>query len=225
MSLCKRHWNNKLFFYEVVNGILLDCLSSCIEFFSQNKYPLRSVSSGKLKCIPSKTKSFSKTFFPYCTDEWNKLNPEIRNAKSIYKFKKSIITEKLENSLYNVHDPIGVKLLSRLRLQFTHLNEHKFRHGFNDTVNPMCPCGTDVETTEHFLLRCHCFSTQRSELFDYLYRLDLSFSKLNTKEKVAYLLYGSRNNSSCLNKEFIKLVIKFFKSTGRFNEPLIFFNQ
>ena len=162
----------------------------CIEFFSQNKYPLRSVSSGKLKCIPSRTKSFSKTCFPLCIEEWNKLNPEIRNAKSIYKFKKSIITEKLENSLYNVHDHIGVKLLSRLRLQFTHLNEHKFRHGFNDTVNPMCPCGTDGETTEHFLLRCHCFSTQRSELFDYLYRLDPSFSKLNTKEKVAYLLYG-----------------------------------
>ena len=187
MSLSKRRWYNKLiFFYKIVNGILPDYLHSCIDFFSQNKYPLRSVSSGKLKCIPSRTKSFSKTFFSYCIDEWNKLNPEIINAKSIYKFKKSVVTEKLENALYNVHDPIGVKLLSRLRLQFTHLNEHKFRHGFNDTVNPMCPCGTDVETTEHFLLRCHCFSTQKSELFDYLYRLDLSFSKLNTKEKVAY---------------------------------------
>ena len=97
------------------------------------------------------------------------LNPEIINAKSIYKFKKSIITEKLENTLYNAHDPIAVKLLSRLRLQFTHLNEHKFRHDFSDTVNPMCPCGTDTETTEHLLLRCHCFSIQRSELFDYLY--------------------------------------------------------
>ena len=81
MSLCKRRWYNKLiFFYEVVNGILLDYLSSCIEFFSQNKYPLRSVPSGKLKCIPSRTKSFSKTFFPYCIDDGN--------AKSIYKFKK-----------------------------------------------------------------------------------------------------------------------------------------
>ena len=153
------------------------------------------------------------------------LNPEIINAKSIYNFKKSIITEKLENTLYNVHDPIGVKLLWRLRLQFTQLNKHKFRHSFHDTVNPMCPYGTDAETTEHFLLRCHCFTTQRSELFDYLYRLDPSFSKLNTKEKVTYLLYGSRSNSSSLNKEVIKLVIKCLKSTGCFNEPLIFFDQ
>ena len=116
--------------------------------------------------------------------------------------------------MYNVHDPIGMRLLSRLRLQFTHLKEHKFRHGFNDTVNPMCPCGTDVETTEHFPLRCHCFSTQIFELFDYLYRLDPPFPKLNTKEKVAYLLYGSRSNSSSLNKDVIKFVI---------DEPLIFF--
>ena len=89
----------------------------------------------------------------------------------------------------------------------------------------MCPCGTDVETTEYFLLRCHCFSTQRSQLFDYLYRLDPPFSKLNAKDKVAYLLYLSRCNSSDLNKEVIKLVIKFLKSTCRFNEPLIFFDQ
>ena len=87
----------------------------------------------------------------------------------------------------------------------------------------MCSCGTDVETTEHFLLHCHCLSTQRSELFDYLYRLDPSFSKLNTKEKVDYLLYGSRSNSSSLNREVIKLAIKFLKSTGRFNETLTFF--
>ena len=111
------------------------------------------------------------------------------------------------------HDSIGVKLLSPLRLQLTHVNEHKFRNGFNDTVNLLCPCGTDAETTEHFLLRCHCISTLRSELFDNIYRLDSSFSKLNTKEKVVNLLYGSRSNSRSLNKDIFKLVIKIFKST------------
>ena len=86
----------------------------------------------------------------------------------------------------------------------------------------MCPCTTELETTEHFLLCCHCFSTQRSELFENLYSHDPSFSKLNTKEKIAYPLYGSTSNSSALNKDVIKLVIKFCKSTGRFNKPLIF---
>ena len=60
--LSKRRWYNKLtFFYKIVNGVLLDCLQSCVEFFSEDNYSLRSVSSGKLKCIPSRAKSFSKT--------------------------------------------------------------------------------------------------------------------------------------------------------------------
>ena len=54
--------------------------------------------------------------------------------------------------------------LLRKGLQFSHLNEHKFRHGFNDTVNTMYPCGNEEETNGHFLLHCHCFSSQRFEL-------------------------------------------------------------
>ena len=34
----------------------------------------------------------------------------------------------------------------------------------------MSACGTDVETTEQFLLHCHFYSTQRLELFDNLER-------------------------------------------------------
>ena len=158
MPLKERRWYNKLtFFYKIVNGLLPDYLQSYTEASFQSNYRfLRSISAGKLKAIPSRTKSFKKTFFPYCIHEWNKLKPEVRNSSSIYKFKKSVIIVKQENYLCNFHDPVGVKRLSHLRLQFTHLNEHKFRHGCNDTVNPMCPCGAEVETPKYFLLRCHC---------------------------------------------------------------------
>ena len=59
-------------------------------------------------------------------------------------------------------------ILTLLRLNFSHLKEHKFRSGCGDTINPMCACGAEIETTENFLLRCHFYSTQRSELFDNL---------------------------------------------------------
>ena len=39
--------------------------------------------------------------------------------------------------LFNVNDPEGVKYLTRLHLCFSHLNEHEFRHGFLDTLNPL----------------------------------------------------------------------------------------
>ena len=53
---------------------------------------------------------------------------------------------------------LGVKILIRLRLQFSHLNKHKFRHGFEDTINTMCACRSEVETNENFLLACHLYS-------------------------------------------------------------------
>ena len=39
----------------------------------------------------------------------------------------------------NIQFPAG-KLLSCLRLHFSHLSEHKFRRSFRDTTNPVCNC-------------------------------------------------------------------------------------
>ena len=65
-----------------------------------------------------------------------------------------------------MYDPLSENLLSCLRLNFSHLREHKFRHGFANTINPMFACGAEVEITEQFLLHCHFYSTQRFVLFD-----------------------------------------------------------
>ena len=58
---------------------------------------------------------------------------------------------KRENPIFSIYDLLGVKLLTRLRLQFSDLNEDKFRHGFGDTINAVYLCKSKVETTEHFL--------------------------------------------------------------------------
>ena len=78
----------------------------------------------------------------------NNLTVEIRNSKSVGAFKKLIKCDKKENSIFSIYDSLSVKLLTRLRLQFSNLNEHKFRHGFGDTINTMCACGNEVETTD-----------------------------------------------------------------------------
>ena len=120
--------------------------------------------------------------------------------------------EKKENSLFSIYDPLGVKLLTRLRLQFSHLNEHKFRHGFNDTLNPICACGNEIETTEHF--SCVVFKS--------LEKMDPHFLELNPKKQVLVLLYGSQiNDSKSFNHDIIKNVITFIKATARFDRPLI----
>ena len=69
-----------------------------------------------------------------------------------YVFKKK---GKKEKSLFSIHKPVGAKLLTHLRLQLSHLNVHKFRHGFEDTISPMCSYITEIESNKHFLLRSH----------------------------------------------------------------------
>ena len=171
-----------------------------------------------MKPAMSRTKSFKNTFFPYCINEWNNVTVGIRNSKSVSAFKKSIKCEK--------KDPLGVKLLTRLKLQFSHLNEHKFRHGFEDTINTMCAYRSEFETTEQFLLRCHLYSPQRLELFENLEKVDASFLNLNVKDKVNFLLYGSQSAiSKSSNHEILKFEINYIKETGRFDRPLFCPNQ
>ena len=65
-----------------------------------------------------------------------------------------------------IHNPIGMQLLTRLRLGFSHLNKHKFRHNFHDFLNPLCECKLEPETTSHFLLSCHLFQVKRTTLLN-----------------------------------------------------------
>ena len=119
-----------------------------------------------------------------------------------------IIEEKKENSLFSIHNPVDVKLLTRLRLQLSHLNEHKFRNGFEDTISPMCSSNMEIESNKHFLLRCHFYSSQRLELFDELNKINSSFFKLSSKDQVIILLYGySTKKSISLNEYIIRLLI------------------
>ena len=39
-----------------------------------------------------------------------------------------------QNSVYSVHGTAGLKLLTRITLSSSHLNEHKFQHSLRNTV-------------------------------------------------------------------------------------------
>ena len=92
------------------------------------------------------TEYFKNSFFPYCVNEWNKLGLELRNSLSISKFKKDVLTfiRPKMCPVYKIHDPIGLKFLTRLRVNLSHLREHKFRHNFLDTLNPLCSCSLEI---------------------------------------------------------------------------------
>ena len=86
-----------------------------------------------------RTDTFKNSFFPNVINEWNKLDERIKDATSFSLFKASLLKMGCPhaNCTYKIHNPIGIKLLMRLRLGLSYLNEYKFRHNFADCVNPL----------------------------------------------------------------------------------------
>ena len=103
----------------------------------------------------------------------------------------------------SIHDPADVKFLTRFRLQFSHLNEHKFRPNFKDCLSPMCDCGAETETTIHFFSRCQFFENERQKIRDYVYRVDASIKNLNEESLTDVLLYGSDRFNDSKNKQIL----------------------
>ena len=123
------------------------------------------------------------------------------------------------NSLFGACDPLGVQLLTRLRVGLSHLKVHKFNHGFNDTIDPMCACNTEIESVFHFYLRCPFYINQRFNLMN-----DLSNLGINTTPSMFmmnFLLYGDKSFCNELNLKILQLSIQYIKDTKRFDGPLL----
>ena len=102
-------------------------------------------------------------------------------------------------------------ILLRLRLDFSYLNEHKFRHNFHDIINPMCSCGKEPETTLHYLLRCDLYSIYRLELLNDVCALNGSLKNSSEEKLLKILLYGAEDFTSQMNSEILKCTIKFIQ--------------
>ena len=127
-------------------------------------------------------------FLPYAIKEWIKLDSEIRNAETYASFRKMLLNFiwPMGNSTYKIY-PLGIKLLTRLRLGFSHLSEHKFRHNFADPLNPLCFCSLETEFTLYFYLRCQNYTTLRRALMTVSKIINDAIMSLNESDLHVFL--------------------------------------
>ena len=186
---------------------------------------MRSALTNKINFIPLTINSFKKIFFPYCINEWDSLNAEVRNAKSIHIFKEMIVTEKKQNSLFSFYDPLGVNLLTCLRLQCTHLNVNL---GMVLVIQSVLRVDVMLKLKILNISSCvaNFYSIQIFELFNNINKTDVFYTQLYTKEQINIQLHVyPPKKSNTLNQDIIKFVINFLKKSGRFDKPLTSFNQ
>ena len=165
---------------------------------------------------------FKNSFFPSTIIEWNNLDPNLRNSDTYGTFKNAILKfiRPSPNSVFEYHNPQGIKFLTRLRLGLSHLREHKFMHNFQDSLNPFCKCGAEVESTSHFLLHGPIYNNDRFSLLSTIRNIDCKLLGITNSSLTQTLLYGNPSFDIITNSLILNATIDFILSTKRFEEAL-----
>ena len=89
------------------------------------------------------------------------------------------------------NNPVGLKLLTRLRVGQIHFNEIKFKQNFSNCINHLYPCSMEVEFITHFFLHCFYFSIIHKILFNELISICKKFIYFPDPSKEELFLYGN----------------------------------
>ena len=102
------------------------------------------------------TDRFTHTYFQNCVGEWNQLDQSIRNCPTISGFKLQLVrlVRPTKKSTFGAHDIEGVRLLTLLRVQFSDLHEHRFRHSFTAPI-PCVSAKRALRTMNIFFCTAH----------------------------------------------------------------------
>ena len=213
-----RRWLRRLcYLHKVLSTKLLACLYELIPpIINSHRNP------GCYRALYCRTDLFRNSFLPFSINEWNKLDTDIRSLVSHEIFRKKLLNfiRPSEKSIFSIYDPQGSKLLSRLKLGFSHLREHKFRHNFGETLNPLCSCALETESTDHFFLRCQSYVSFRTGLMNELSSISSGIISLRPSTLLEVVLYGDNMLSDNWSKQILTATINYIKNTQQFEQSL-----
>ena len=178
-SLQLRRWYRKLgMFYKIFKSKSPQYLFKLIPE-KTSSYVTRNAENIPLFNI--KHSVYKNYFFASSIIEWNNLDPKLCNSENFGNFKNNILKfiRHKPNSFFNSCNLNGIRLITRLRLELSHLREHKFKYNFQNYLNPLCSCGLSIESTSHFLLHCPIFHNKRHTLLSTLNNIDSKILELN----------------------------------------------
>ena len=218
-SLRDRRWCRKLcLFYKVLENENPKYLFSLIPT-RRSLYSARNIHN--IPLVNTKHNFFKNSFFPSTIIEWNNLDPHHRKSENISVFKSNILKfiQPSSNSVYNCHNPRGICLITRLRLGLSHLREHKFKHGFQDTLNLLRSCRNDVHRTISPPLSQ--IANERLTLLSTLGSFNCSLLDNASNVLTQTLLFGNTSLIPSDNSKILGATIDFMLSTKRFDEQLV----
>ena len=221
-TLKSRRWFRKLYlFYKILHSKSPSYLFNLIPE-NNNPYASRSALNNQIPFFNVKTNFFKNFFFPAVITEWNKLDISIRNSSSCHIFKNLILKfiRPEPHRISSTQNFEGLKLLTRMRLDLSHLALHKFKHNFQDCLNLICSCGQEIETTSHFLLHCLNYRCARKTFFEKINLIDSNILQQSNLSIIKDLLFGSEKLKDDKNNALFTSTIELMQSTERFKYSL-----
>ena len=91
---------------------------------------------------------------------------------------------------------------------------------FQDTLNPFCSCGLDVETNMNFFLYCHLLTNERRTLLSTVKDIDSSLKNTNDSKLTHNLLFGKASLDTSASTLLLNATMNYIISTNRFEESL-----
>lgn len=115
-----------------------------------------------------------------------------------------------------------MKLLTRLRLGLSHLNEPRFSHNIKNGIIPLCTCGSEVEPRAHFFLHSHHFNVTQTILLINTEATDKDALKLSDNSRTNLLLFPESKFNNIQNYPTVILSITYILDSKRFDYFLIY---
>ena len=92
-----------------------------------------------------------------------------------------------------------------MRFGLSHLDDHKFRHNFQDCLNLICSCRQEIETASHFLLHYLSYCCARKTFFEKFNLIDSNILQQSDLSATKDLLFGSeklKDDKKCLSNVY-----------------------
>ena len=178
-----------------------------------------------LKKSAERTSRYSHTYFQNCIKEWNLSDISIKNSLTLSQFKHNLIQiiKPPKRSTFRIRDVGGVKLLTRLRVKFSDLGEHRHRYNFRCNSSKRF-CGKGIEDNEHFLLHCHRYgSLKRAYLDRVSSSLDFDIRAFCGSDPLAlcnFLLCGDSILDLHINRVILEYTLHFINQTKHFKKQV-----
>ena len=99
-----------------------------------------------------------------------------------------------------------------MRVGLNHLHEHKFKHSFQDTLNPICNCGEDIETISHYLFHRPDYLQKRKTLLNTISYIVPNIFDFNNNQLTEILLYGKEDLDN-INTSILDATINYLIET------------